>query len=191
MALDVDLGLQGLLVRRTDARELGDLALASLLVQALGVALLGLLDRDVDPDLDEGNAGLAAGSLGLVQLTCQVAVRSVGRDEAGDGDSGAVGEELGDLGDAADVLLAVLGAEAKVLVEAEADVVAVETVGVQVDRFTKKRLFERDGNGGLARGGEAGEPDGQAGLTAEGRTDGGGDGGGVVGDVAGHTTGLV
>ena len=40
-----------------------------------------------------------------------------------------VGEELGHLADAADVLGAVLGGEAEVLVEAVADVVAVEHVG--------------------------------------------------------------
>ena len=53
MALDRNLRILRRLVRRADARELGDLALARLLVQALGVALLGLLDGDVDEDFDE------------------------------------------------------------------------------------------------------------------------------------------
>lgn len=87
-------------------------------------------------------------------------------DEAGDCDSGAVGEEFGDLGDAADVLIAVFFREAEVFVEAEADVVAVEAVGGEAE--VEEVLLEGGCDGGFARGGEAGEPDCEAALFAVG-----------------------
>jgi len=184
--LDVDLRLQGLLIRRANPRELGDLALSRLLVQALWIPLLRDINRHVNPYLDERHALLAAGALRLVQLPRQVAVRTVRADEARDSDGARIGEEFGHLGDAADVLLAVLGREAEVLVEAEADVVAVEAVGIEVDGTAEERLFEGDGDGGFATGAEPREPDRQALLAAERGPDGRGYGGGMVGDVAGH-----
>ena len=93
---DVDLGLLGRLVRRADARELWDLAGARHLVQALGVACLGHLERQVDEDLNESQRRVLAGCDG-VQLARCLAVGLEGRDEGCDGDRGAVGEELGDL----------------------------------------------------------------------------------------------
>jgi hypothetical protein len=64
-----------------------------------------------------------------------------------------------------DVLVPVLLGEAQVFVQAEAHVVAVETVGgiAQVEQV----LLERGCDCGLAGGGEAGEPDGEAFLLAE------------------------
>lgn len=180
----MDLWLERLLVWGADAGELGDLALAGLLVQALGIALLGNLDGNVDPHLDKGQARLAAGTFGVVQTASQIAVRSVGGNEAGDGDGAAVGEELGHLGDAADVFLAFLGAEAQVLVEAEADVVTVQTVGVLVVRFADESLLERHGDGGLARGRKTRQPDGQAGLLEKARSDGRGQRTGVEMNVS-------
>lgn len=96
LAVDVDLRLLGSLVRRADASELLDLAGTGLLVETLGVALLSLLDGDVDENLDEGERRLAV--LGVVvEVTGDLAVGLVGRDEGGKGNGGAVGEELGDL----------------------------------------------------------------------------------------------
>lgn len=86
----------------------------------------------------------------------QLPIPTIRTDETRDGDTAAIGEELRDLGDAADVLGPVGGAEAEVLVQAEADVVAVEAVGVQVVGGAEEGLFERDGDGGFAGGGEAG-----------------------------------
>ena len=100
-----------------------------------------------------------------MQLAGQRAVRAVRADEAGDGDAAAVGEQLGHLGDAADVLRAVGGREAQVGVEPEADVVAVEAVGGEGDG--EQVLLEGGGDGGFARGGEAREPDCEAGLVPE------------------------
>lgn len=165
--LDGDLGVGRLLVGGGDAGEVLDLAGPGLLVQALGVALLGDLDGDVDEDLDKGN-GLVVAALGRglgVQLAGEVAVGAVRGNEGGDGDGGGVGEELGYLADAADVLVAVLLGEAQVLVEAEADVVAVEAVGRHAE--VQQVLLEGRGHGRLARGREARQPDGQAALLAE------------------------
>lgn len=167
MGLDDDLGVLGGLVGGADAGELLYLAGAGLLVEALGIALLGDGDGDVDVDLDEGQGLVvgAAGAGGGVQLAGDLAVGLVGRDEGGQGNGAGVGEQLGDLGDAANVLVAVLFAEAQVLVEAEADVVAVEAVGGQAE--VQQVLLEGGGDGRLARGAQAGEPDGHAALLAE------------------------
>lgn len=69
------------------------------------------------------------------------------------------------LRDAANVLVAVLLGEAQILVQAEAHVVAVETVGG--DAQVEEVLLEGGRNGGLARGGETRQPDGEAALLAE------------------------
>lgn len=69
------------------------------------------------------------------------------------------------LGDTPDVLLSVLGREAKVLVQAEPDVVAVESVGLKTK--VEEVLLKGNGNGGLSRGGETGEPDGGTLLLAK------------------------
>lgn len=144
----MDLGVQGLLVGGGDARELLDLAGPRLLVEPLGVAFLGHVDRDVNEDFDEGN-GLGGGALGdlLVQVPGDLAVLPVGRDKGGDGDGGRVGEELGDLADAADVLVAVGLGKAEVLVQAEAHVVTVEAVGGEPK--VKEVLLKRRGDGGF------------------------------------------
>ena len=69
------------------------------------------------------------------------------------------------LGNAADVLLAVLGREAKVLVQAESYVVAVESVGCQA--MLEEVLLKGNCNGGFSGSGETGEPDGNALLLAK------------------------
>jgi len=69
------------------------------------------------------------------------------------------------LSDAPDVLLSVLGREAKVLVQAEPDIVAVESVGLKTK--VEEVLLKGNGNGGLSRGGETSEPDGGTLLLAK------------------------
>lgn len=149
MVLDMDLGAIRRLIGGRNAGKLLNDTLTGLLVQALGVALLGHLDRHIDVDLDKGQTGVLAGGGDLVQTAGGVAVGLVGRDEGGDGDGGAVGEELGDLGDAADVLVAVLLAEAEVFVETEAHVVAVEAVGGDA-ALAEQLVLEFDGDGRFA-----------------------------------------
>jgi hypothetical protein len=69
------------------------------------------------------------------------------------------------LSDTPDVLLSVLGREAKVLVQAEPDVVAVQPVGLETK--VEEVLLKGNGNGGLSRGRETGEPDGGTLLLAK------------------------
>lgn len=181
MGVDNNLGLLGGLVRGGDTGEILNLAGAGLLVQTLGVTLLGNLDGDIDINLDKGQ-GLVTGLTAVgVEVTGDLTVRPVGGDEAGDGDGAAVGKELGDLGDTADVLVAVLLAEAEVLVQAEAHIVAIQTVGRQAQ--VQQVLLEGGGDGGLSGGGQTGEPDGEALLFTEALAFGTGEGW-VPGDVA-------
>lgn len=96
--MDVNLRALGRLVWRRDAGELGDHTGTSLLVQALGITLLGDLDGDVDVDLDEREGFVVgAGVGGSVQVAGGLAVGFVGGDEGGYGDGGGVCEEFGDL----------------------------------------------------------------------------------------------
>lgn len=94
--VNVDLWLLGGLVGSTDAGKVLDDTGAGLLVETLGIALLGLLDRDVDVDFDEGERGLGVFGL-LVEFAGGLAVGLVGGDEGGQGEGRGVGEELGDL----------------------------------------------------------------------------------------------
>ena len=88
--------LLGRLVGRIDAGEVLELAAPGLLVQALGIALLGDRERRVDEDLDELARRPAA--------RAPSALGAEGRDEGGDDDEAGVDHQLGHLGDAADVL---------------------------------------------------------------------------------------
>ena len=58
--VDMDFGVLGPLVRRVDAREVLDLAAPRLLVETLGIALLGELERCVDEDLEELPGGTSS-----------------------------------------------------------------------------------------------------------------------------------
>jgi len=69
------------------------------------------------------------------------------------------------LGDAPDVLVSVLLAEAKVLIQSKAHVIAIETVGGEAQ--VQQVLLERSCDSRLSRRRETGEPDGEAGLLAE------------------------
>ena len=116
---DDQIGLLGRLVGARDAGELGNLAGPGPSVEALGIADLAGLERGLDVDLVEGVLG---------GRPCPLAVASVGRDEARDDEEAGVGEEARDLADPADVLGAVVGAEAEIGVEPGADIVAVQDV---------------------------------------------------------------
>jgi hypothetical protein len=78
------------------------------------------------------------------------------RDEADQHDQPRIDHQLRHLGHAADVLHPVLVGEAQVLVQAVADVVAVQDVGVVAHR--QQLLLHQVGDGRLARAGQAGEP---------------------------------
>jgi hypothetical protein len=78
----VNLRLLGGLVGSTDAGKVLDDTCASLLVQTLGVTLLGLFDGNVDINFDEGERGFAGGGL-LVEFAGGLAVGFVRGDEGG------------------------------------------------------------------------------------------------------------
>ena len=118
------------------------------------VAALALLDRGVDPRLDEVQPRL------VVELARRVAVGGGGGDEGDDGDEPGVGQHARHARHAARVLVAVGGREAEVAAEAVADVLAVEQVGGPPARH--QRALQLLGDRRLARGGQAGQPDGGA-----------------------------
>jgi hypothetical protein len=119
-----------------------------------------------------------------MQLASNIPVLSIRRDKRRDGHRVAIGEQLGNLGDPADILVTVGFGETQVLVQAEADVVAIEAVGGDA-ALGEQVVLELDGDGGFARGREAGEPDCEAALAAQTGAFGAGEGCGVVGYVAG------
>lgn len=92
----MNLGVLGRLIRRTDAGKLFNLSGASFLVQTLGIALLGLFDRNIDKDFDKRQWGIDVFGVG-VEVPGELSVGFVGGDEGGEGDGGAVREEFGDL----------------------------------------------------------------------------------------------
>lgn len=96
LRVNVNLGILWCLIWSTDSSELLNLSSSCLLVQTLGVTLLGLLNGDVDKDLDEGKWGVDVLGVG-VEIAGELAVGLVWGDERGQGDGGGVGEELGDL----------------------------------------------------------------------------------------------
>lgn len=69
------------------------------------------------------------------------------RNETGDAHQPGVGEQFGHFGDTTDVLLAVFGGEAQVLVQALADVVPVQ--GVARDSVGHEVLLHGKADGGL------------------------------------------
>ena len=170
---DQNLRLLRRFVGIVDAGEVLYLPGPGLFVQTLGIAFFGLGERNLHVDFDEF-AGLHAGAHGI-------AVLFVRADEAGDRDDAGIGEQLGDFADAANVFGAVFGGEAEVLVQAHADVVAIEAIGVLL--LVKQHLLQDAGDGALAGGGEAGHPDGDALLIEELLPLLAGDGAFVPGDV--------
>ena len=148
-AVQADLRRLGRLIDAVDAREAAELARTRLAVEALGVARLGDLQRHVDEHLDE--------LVRIEQRAGGVALGPEGRDEGHDHDQAAVDHQLRDLRDAADVLVAVGGAEAEVAAQPVADVVAVEDRGVRT--LGEQPLLHQVGDRRLARTGQPGQPD--------------------------------
>lgn len=118
-----------------------------------------------------------------MQFPRRVTVRPVRRDERSNGNGRAVRKQLGHFGNAADVLVAVFLAEAQVLVQSKPDVVTVQAVGGDF-ALAEQLVLEFDGDCGLAAGGQAGEPDCEATLVAQGGALSVGDAAGVEGYVS-------
>ena len=142
------------LVDVADAGQPGQLAGAGARVEPFRVAPLALGERGRDEHLDERHAG------GLVDRARSGAVGGVGRDERDERDDARLGEQRGSVRGTADVLGAVLGAEAEVAVEPVAQVVAVEPQ--RRPPGSDQQRLDLDGERRLARRGQAGEPDRRA-----------------------------
>ena len=127
---------------------------AGLGVEALRIAALALLDRGVDEHLDEPQSGR------VVHGTGAVAARPVRADHRHESDDAGIGEQPGDLADPADVLVAVLGGEPEIAVDAEPQVVTVEEVRRLPGR--DQQPFDLGRHRGLARTREARERHGCA-----------------------------
>lgn len=97
IAPDMDLRALGRLIRRTNACEVLDHTLPRLLIQTLGVARLGDLERQVDVHLDESERLLVGRCGGGVESAGGRAVSDVWGDEGSEGDGGGVSEEFGNL----------------------------------------------------------------------------------------------
>mmetsp|Transcript_18564 Transcript_18564/g.48506 ORF Transcript_18564/g.48506 Transcript_18564/m.48506 type:complete len:266 (+) Transcript_18564:1382-2179(+) len=149
MHLNHDLGVVGLLIGIVNASEALDLTRACSLVQALGVALLAHLDGDLHEHLQEVALRHT--------LTHLHAVRLVRRDEAHKSDGAVLSKKLGHLANAADVLLAVLGRKAKVLVQAMTDVIAVQ-VDSELAQLAQG-VLQGAGDGALTAAAQASEPE--------------------------------
>jgi len=143
-----EFGLERGLIRVVDAGEAFELAGAGFFIEPLGVALLADLDWGIAKDFEE--VAFAKGGAG------GVAVAAIGANERGHGDDSGINKKLADLGDAADILLAIVGGKSEVLVEAVANVVAVEYVGEVAPLH--QGMLEGVGHGALAGGRKAGEP---------------------------------
>mmetsp|Transcript_12253 Transcript_12253/g.30884 ORF Transcript_12253/g.30884 Transcript_12253/m.30884 type:complete len:200 (+) Transcript_12253:249-848(+) len=154
MHLNHDLGVVGLLIGIVNASEALDLTRACSLVQALGVALLAHLDGDLHEHLQEVALRHT--------LTHLHAVRLVRRDEAHKSDGAVLSKKLGHLANAADVLLAVRRAEAQVLVQAVAHVIAVQVDSKAALR--RQHVLQRARHRALAAAAEAREPQHDAAL---------------------------
>ena len=147
-------------VRIVNAGKVLQLTGAGFLVEPFRVALLTDLDGSVDVDLDKRQLSLD------MQGANGVAIFSVRTNKAGHGNGATVGEQLGNLANAADVLFPVRRGETKVLVEAMADVVAVQHIGQPAT--LDQGMFQREGDGALAGAAQACEPQGRSLLTQEG-----------------------
>ena len=101
-----------------------------------------------------------------MQFPRQQPIGPIRGDERRECQSAAISEQQRYLSYASDVLIAILFAETKVFVQAEADIVAIEAVGSVGG--VEEVLLKGGGDGGFPRGGEAGEPYCEAGLAAEG-----------------------
>lgn len=148
--LQVYLWLLGCLIRRTNSGKFLDFSSSCLLIQALGISLLGNLNRNIDINLDERNTLLIIGmrTTLIMQLSGQLPVSLVRTNKTSQAYGRRIGKQLGDLRNTPYILGAIIRREAEILVEAKADVVAIEEVGL-VAQF-EEVLLEGYSDGGFA-----------------------------------------
>src|SRR6478609_2687348 len=173
--VDAHGGVDGLLVGRGDAGELGDLTGAGLGVEALAVAALALLERRGDVDEEERAPG---GLDHLLHLLAGLGERS---DRRAHRDAAVAGDLRGHPADAPDIGLAVGLAEGQSRGQVASYDVAVEA-GHRAPALLEQQVHQRAGERRLAAPGQAGEEEHEAlllGLRLVGVDD-RGDGGGEV-----------
>lgn len=83
---EMNLGCFWCLIWCRDTSEVRDLSCASFLVQALGVALLGHLDWDIDEHLDEWDRVVSTVIRSSMEISCNLSISFVWRDEGCQGD---------------------------------------------------------------------------------------------------------
>jgi len=91
-----------------------------------------------------------------MEFSGNIPVGLVWRDEGRNRDDACIGKQLGDFTNPSDVLIPVLLAETKVLIQTEPDVIPIESIGgfLQV----KKVLFQSTSNGGLPATAQSSKP---------------------------------
>ena len=146
--VDGQFGLLRRLIGTVNAGEVLDRARLGLFIKALGVTLHADFQRRVDKNLDE--FGCAN------QLARHAPLGTERRDERHQHNQAGIDEQLGGLADAADILHPVGVGETQIPVEAVADIVAIQQIGVLA--VSHQALFHQIGDGGLARARQAGEP---------------------------------
>mmetsp|Transcript_8887 Transcript_8887/g.16890 ORF Transcript_8887/g.16890 Transcript_8887/m.16890 type:complete len:819 (-) Transcript_8887:890-3346(-) len=103
VAAEDDFRVVGFLVGSVQASQALNLARLPLRIYPLRIPRLGLIDGHINEDFEERQPLLH------VKVTHTVTIRSVGGDEAGDGDDAGLGKERGNFADAANVFLSVSG----------------------------------------------------------------------------------
>lgn len=152
--VDGEVSVRRSLVRVIDTGEALDFTLAGLGVDTALVGLLAVLEGSVDMDEEEGAAQVGDG------LTGGLAGVLVGSDGGGDDGGTGAGELTGHEGDALDVLVAVLAAEAQLGREFVTDGVTQEQ-GDGTTTLLVQGDLQSTGNGVLARVHVTGQEDGE------------------------------
>src|SRR5690606_19161562 len=148
-AVDDNLGIFRPLIVGRDTGEILDLAGPRLFIKPLDVARLADFERGVDKNLEK--------LILLHERARHLPLALEGRDEGDEGDQPGIDHQPRRFTDAADILDPVRIGEAKILVEAVADVIAVEQIGMLAERM--QLLLDEVGNRRLAGAREPREPE--------------------------------
>lgn len=137
------------LVGRGNAGEVLDDPLAGLLIKTFHVALLAHLDGCIAEDLQK--------FIRVDQIAHQLPIRFERRDERGKYDDAGFQKQFGDVPDAANVLRAVMIGKSEIAAQTVAHVIAIQHEGAAA-QFVQL-IFHGMRQRGLARAGQAGEPE--------------------------------
>jgi len=149
--LDVQLGIERRLVRRRNSCKLFDFTGSCLFIKPFRVALFHNVEGRIDEDFNKVETGV------LVDLANKRAIIAIGRDERGQRYTRSVRKQARDLADSADVFVAGLLIKSEIFIQAETDVVPVQSVRefAQMEQMLLESACDR----GLAAGAEPSQPD--------------------------------